>query len=239
MKLSDSDLAAVMGVAPRPFDSPAETALTVWERLRSGSEDRWAGQKRVSVALEPGVASLLPAEGPMLIVKVALWHTPDEWSVEGPPRWLFVAAQRRMSEAGATRCRTAVLLAGGILKTGGMRADPEFQAALRSDEESFLEDVASGRAPEVADEADDGVTRRLWPRHDESVKALAPEASRLWSAIVELRKRGRETSRRRKTLEARMRRLIGSAEIAMLPDRRRLAIRKWGAGTKLVELPRS
>lgn len=237
MRLSDSDLAAVMGVAPRPFGAPAETALTVWERLRTGRPDQWADAKRLSSALEPVLAGVVDAAHGLTVVKVALWHTPDQWAVEGPPRWLFVSAQRRMAEAGVDHCRTVVLLAGCVLKVGGMRAESAFQAELAQAESAFRAALETPNAPpEPSDEADLDVEKRLWPRQPGSVRALEPEAAKLWAVIVELRKRSRETSRRRKTLEARMRRLLGGAEIGLLPNRKRLAVRKWGSGTKLVEL---
>jgi len=255
VKLTGGCAAAVLGV--HPWESPLE----LWARLR-GAPDRWAEQRRIGRAVEAGLLGMLGgatckpdlqvaappwlaanpdgwARAALRVVKHAPWITPDEWAVEGPPRWLLACIQHELLATGATAARYAVLIGGASLKTGEMGPVPEFQADLLAAEGAFFKALEDGAPPAPTTDDDLDVVKRLWPDGDGREIALPPEAWKVWEGVKGARKVAGAAKKRQRLLEARLRFWLGAASVARV-GRFRLGLRTVktpnGAGRRLVEL---
>lgn len=173
------------------------------------------------------------------VVKHAPWITPDEWAVEGPPRWLLACIQHELLATGAPAARYAVLIAGASLKTGEMGPVPEFQADLLAAEGAFFKALEDGSPPAPTTDDDIDVVKRLWPDDDGREIALPPEAWRVWEGVKGARKVSGQAKKRQRLLEARLRYWMGAAKVARI-GRFRLGLRVVktpnGQGRRLVEV---
>lgn len=174
------------------------------------------------------------------VVKHAPWITPDEWAVEGPPRWLLACIQHELLATGAPAARYAVLIAGAALKTGEMGPVPEFQADLLAAEGAFFEALEDGSPPAPTTDDDLDVVKRLWPDGDGREIALPPEAWKVWEGVKGARKVAGAAKKRQRLLEARLRFWLGAASVARVGRFRRIGLRAIktpnGVGRRLVEL---
>lgn len=148
------------------------------------------------------------------VVKHAPWITPDEWAVDGPPRWLLACIQHELLATGAPAARYAVLIAGATLKTGEMGTVPDFQADLLEAEGAFFQALEAGVPPAPSSPDDLEVVKRLWPDDDGREIALPPEAWKVWEQVKGARKVAGQAKKRQRLLEARLRYWIGSARVA-------------------------
>lgn len=251
-KLSPGDIATIVGAAPRIGDIPRDTPLALWWRIKGRLPDPFESQKRVSRAIEVGLLGLLVnggqagegdhgylVVGTPVVVKACLWYTADQLAQDGPPPYLLACVQRRLALERLQEARVGVLLAGGIWKTWGMRAIPEFQQALADAERAFVVSLERDEPPAASDEGDLEIVAKLWPKSDGPRIILPPAALKTWERIKQLRSQARKLSAERKLLEARLRQSMGASGEAVI-GARRLVLRTvktpTGTGRKLVEL---
>lgn len=242
MKLTAGQVATILGAAPQIAGIPRDTPLALWHRLRTGTPDPFEKMKTVSRALEVGLMPLLgeTPTGGIRIALACLWYTGDQLAVDGLDRYALTVCQRKMAEAGASKARVGLLLAGGAWRTWTMAAVPEFASEMNEAVEAFLESLTTGVPPTITDEGDLYVVKRLWPDDKGTVVALPDQAQRMWRRISAAKKTRRALKKECSLIEAHIRRWIGPASVGRVGSLR-LGLRTVRApggahGRRLVEL---
>lgn len=242
MKLTAGQVATILGAAPQIAGIPRDTPLALWHRLRTGAPDPAEKMKMVSRALEVGLLPMLgaPPTGGICVALSCLWYTGDQLAVDGIDRYAMTVCQRKMAEAGASKARVGLLLAGGAWRTWVMAAVPEFAAEMELSVEDFMDSLARGVPPAISDEGDLEAIKRLWPDDKGAIVALPEQAARMWTRLKALKKSRRALGKEAALIEAHLRNWLGAAREGRLPKGGRLALRTIrtpnGRGRRLVEL---